>query len=256
VGAHSQGRIDGVDVVGKIFVDMRHRTCLRAECPTCYEKWAGKGAHKIEYRLSQWRGSGRVIHLMISVPSRLYHLSMVELRILAYRVAREIGFFGGSCIVHPFRQRCKICGSPKDTMTDRCLNCGCGEFLWVFSPHFHLLGYGWILGEKVKELYESEGWISKNLGIRDSVGATALYQLSHAGIHKNHHTITWFGALAYNKLKVAPEIVESKVCPLCGGDLIRLLWVGDGECPVPGEEGEYFVEPEGWVPGYSWPGIG
>jgi len=47
------------------------------------------------------------------------------------------------------------------------------------SPHFHILGYGWV--HHVKENYESNGWIVKNLGIRNSVRATAHYQLSHCG---------------------------------------------------------------------------
>lgn len=244
VEAHSQACLDK-EVVGKVFVDMRRRTCLRASCPICYEKWASKEAHKIEYRLSQWRGSGRPIHLMISVPRSLWHIPPEDLRPRIYRVARKVGCFGSSCIIHPNREKCKFCGSLKDEFTKKCESCGCSEFSWYFSPHFHLIGYGWIRGDKVKDLYEKEGWITKNLGIRDSVLSTAFYQLSHAGIKKGKHTVTWFGRLSYNKLKVVPEIVERKKCPLCGADLGRIRWVGEGNMPFE-DEGEYFDKADNW----------
>jgi hypothetical protein len=113
-----------------------------------------------------------------------------------------------------------------------------------------MIGYGWIKG--VAENYEASGWIVKNAGVRESVGATALYQLSHAGVHAHHHTVTWFGKLAYNKMRVVPEVPEEEVCPLCGGKLSKVAWVGEGVCPVPEEEGEYFVEPSGWIPSHGW----
>lgn len=250
VEAHAQERIDQ-DVAGKVFVEVTRRSCLRAVCPICYEKWAGKEAHKIEYRFSQWKGSGKAIHVMISVPRGLWNVPLEGLRSKIYKVARGVGFFGGSCIPHPFRQICDYCGSPKDSFTDRCLNCGCSEFSWVFSPHFHLIGYGWIRGDRVKELYEREGWITKNLGLRDSVIATAQYQLSHAGIKEGKHTVTWFGAFSYNKLRVVPEVQEKPCCPLCGAELVLLRWRGGGDPPFE-EEGEYLDSPENW----GWRGFG
>jgi hypothetical protein len=245
VEAHNQSRLDGVDVVGKAFVKLKRRTCLRAVCPTCYEKWAGKEAHKIGYRLDQWHGSGQVIHVIISVPERLYCVPMENLRSKIYDVARKVGLFGGSVIPHPYRERCKICGSLKDSLTKQCENCGCSEFNWVVSPHFHLLGYGWIHGDRVSEIYKKEGWIIKNIGIRVSVESTALYQLSHAGVHEKYHTVTWFGRLAYNKLRVKPEVVEKDKCPICDSELVRLVWDGEGECPFE-NEGDYFDKATNW----------
>ena len=254
VEAHSQACLDK-DVVGKVFIDLRKRTCLRAKCPTCYEKWAGKEAHKIEYRLSQWKSSGKAIHLMVSVPRDLWYIPLEDLRPRIYKVARRVGFFGGSCIVHPFRQKCVYCGSPKDTLLERCLNCGHSHFKWFFSPHFHLIGFGWIRGDRVKEQYEKSGWISKNLGVRDSVFSTAHYQLSHCGTKEGKHSVTWFGRLSYNKLRVVPEIVEKRTCPLCGAELVRLLWVGGGSCPYEAE-GEYYDDPDNWVGSLGWHGGG
>lgn len=245
VEGHKQSCLDR-DVVGKVFVKLKKRTCLRPSCPVCYEKWAGKEAHRIEYRLKQWHSSGQVIHVTISVPQRLWYKDLGGLRSEIYRVARKVGFFGGSCIVHAERERCVFCGEHKDTETKRCLKCGCSDFKWVFSPHYHLLGYGWIHGHKVSELYQKEGWIVKNLGLRNSVGGTALYQLSHCSTHETRYGITWFGRLAYNKLKVVPEPIEKEICPLCKAELVKLSWVGLGEMPFK-EEGDYIDKRDNWI---------
>lgn len=248
VEAHTQSRIDGENVLNKVFLDLRRHSCGRLECPICYEKACSKEAHRITWRLeNSWlMRHGKIIHVAVSVPKSLYHLSGEELRSKVYAKAKKVGFFGGSDIFHPAREVCVLCGSNKDNELDRCENCGCSEFRWYYSPHFHLLGFGWIDGNKVAELYKKEGWIIKNLGIRVSVESTAFYQLSHCGIHKKHHSVTWFGNCSYNKLRIPKEEIEKKVCPLCGSELIKLHWIGNGDMPIPNEEGEYFVDPGGW----------
>ena len=215
------------------FIKRMVSTCLRAVCPVCYQKWAGKQAHAIAYRLDQARrGNAKEIHVQISLPRSDYFLvedDYSKLRRKIYSLLKKSGFWGGSCIFHPFRLNKSI-------------------KKWYFSPHFHIIGYGWIRGKKVKAIYEKTGYIIKNLGVRKSVVATAQYQLSHAGIKSGTHTITWFGSVAYNKIKIIPEVVEPEVCPECGNRLIRVAYVGDGEDPL-GErpEGEYWIEPGGWA---------
>jgi len=209
---------------GKVFVQMRKRTCLRAECPICYEKWAGKEAGKIEHRLAAWSGRRKVIHVVAS-PKKHRRVPFERLRAQCYRVLRKSGVLGGSVIFHPFRQR-------KRTKE------------WYLSPHFHVLGYGWIV--KTKEGYKEHGWVVKNVGTRKTVSGTALYQLSHSGIHKKYHSVTWFGHLSYNKLKVAPRPKpEKERCPMCNQELRRLYYFGSEE--LPSEEGSYWMDPEGFV---------
>jgi hypothetical protein len=106
-----------------------------------------------------------------------------------------------------------------------------------------MIGFGWI--EHTKEGFESHGWIVKNARIRKTVGGTALYQLSHAGVNKKYHTVTWFGVLSYNKLRVAPREEPVEVCPLCG-EKLRELWYFGAE-KLPEEEGDYWLELEGWL---------
>jgi hypothetical protein len=139
----------------------------------------------------------------------------------AIRVSKRVGIVGGSMIYHPFREnRSKT---------------------WFFSPHFHVIGYGWHRGFKVS------GWVVVNHGVRKSVHATVMYQLSHAGVHEKYHTTTWFGDLSYNKLKVPLLIVEKPKCPLCGSELVPLIYVGEGSVPPPVDEGDYFLCAEDWI---------
>lgn len=250
--AHNQQNLDR-DVVGKAYIKIVKKSCLRAVCPICYEKWASKEAHKIEYRVIQWHGSGRPIHVMLSIPESLFDRPMEELRIIGYRIARSVGIFGGSCIPHPFRERCSVCGAHKDTVTERCEKCGSDTFQWILSPHFHIIGYGWIRGDKVRDVFKKEGWITKNLGVRESVSSTAFYQLSHAGVKEGLHTVTWFGRLSYNKLKVEPEPEKKDTCPLCGADLVRIRWASL-DSSIDFEEGEFFDDPKNWEPVFMFKG--
>jgi hypothetical protein len=179
---------------------------------------------------------GAVIHLAVSPSEKDFaNLSYEELRVKAYAVARKSGFLGGSCMFHPYREN--------DNGT------------WRFSPHFHMIGYGWIHG--TKEGYESHGWIVKNLGVRDSVFATAMYQLSHCGVHEKYNSVTWFGRLSYNKLRnVAPMKAEKHVCPVCGAELVQLLYCGRPEDLPEVDEGvgfwfdsSMFIERSRWSNG-------
>jgi len=210
------------DFRGKVYVEIRRRTCLRAECPVCYEKWAGKEASKIVYRLGHYHlKHGRVIHVVLSPRS---HQNIEKLRKEAYKLAREAGILGGVLIVHPFRRVCVFCGSQPSHGYRSCPECGGSSFRWVWSPHFHVLGYGWV--KNTAQIYARTGWVIKNLGVRKTVGGSALYQLSHAGVKKKTHTITWFGQLAYNKLKI-PKMLkpEKPKCPLCGNELRCILMI-------------------------------
>jgi len=224
------------DHVGKVYIEMYKRSCLRSVCPVCYEKWAGKEAHKIAHRLSAvGRSMGRVIHLTVS-PCRedVFNLTFERLRAKSYSIVRKNGFLGGSCIFHPFRED--------------------DNGFWYFSPHFHMIGYGWIHG--TKEGFEAHGWIVKNIGVRETVSGTALYQLSHCGIHEKYHAVTWFGKLSYNKLRhLAPAEIEKHQCPMCGADLVDLHYVGrEEDLPDREERVGFWMAPELFTIRNRWDG--
>lgn len=230
VEEHVQSKFD-IDVVGKIYVKVKKKSCGRPQCPKCYESWASREAHRIEYRISNYKmKKSKPIHFIVSPPKKLWHLSLEELRKLSYFYAKKVGFVGGSCIFHPFRQ----CSYTKR---------------WYVSPHFHMLGFGWIKGEIVSSIFKEFGWIFKNKGVRKSVGSTAFYQLTHSGIwygEGKKHNVTWFGYLSYSRLKVKPELEKLDLCPLCGQELRKLVWCGGGGCPIPEKEGDYIIPKEGW----------
>ena len=211
---------------GMVFIKRIKRTCARAECPVCHGSWAGKQAEKISWRIKQWKVKGKPIHVVVSVPEKLWFEDFKNLRRLAYKWVKKANFWGGSVIWHPFRQ------------TD--------DGRWYFSPHFHMIGYGWI--RNTSKIFKDSGWIIKNVGVRDSVGATAYYQLTHAGIHLKYHTVTWFGSLSYNKLRCDPlPKKDSDVCPLCDRELVRVFWVGEGVDPLPDVEMGFYIDPGGWI---------
>jgi hypothetical protein len=252
VEAH-QGALDDPERNGKAFVQGYYRSCNRKECPKCYESWAALEASRSLYRLLSYSVSKKMvrelyeikdpekrsmyveaafkhskrkpIHLILSVSEEDWSLSIESLRSKAYKIAKKSGFKGGLSIFHPFREH-HIKKS------------------WYWSPHFHMVGYGWI--RNVRSLYQGHGWVIKNAGVRKSVFATLLYQLSHAGVHKDHHVVTWFGSLAYNKLIVDPEPEVKPCCPLCGSELVELVFVGGLDRPPPDEEGMFWLEAEDW----------
>lgn len=264
---HGAARVDCGDffTIGCLehgYIEIHVKSCMRADCPICRQKWAGRLAGKAENRISQVHGLGPAKHITISLPQGDYGLvsetgkrinpetgkrvkGYPDLRAEVYKILKRVGVRGGLLIFHPFRRRCPRCGSVPSIGHDACFSCGNLWFEWYFSPHFHIVGFGWVKG--TSEEYLKSGYVVKNIGRRKSVGGTVLYQLSHAGVHLAYHVITWFGALSYNKLKVEPEDRPGNTCPTCGAGLLPCRYFGVGEDLLAGQpEGGYWIDPEGW----------
>mgnify|MGYP001321495474 FL=1 len=176
----------------------------------------------------------RPIHVVLSPPKHAIDESIRGFRKgrrLAYRIAREEGLIGGAVIFHPYQLHCPRCYCPIPDYGKTCPKCGGSSFVWVWSPHFHVVGFGWIHG--VAEGFLKHGWVVKNLGVRESVFATFLYLLSHSGVSAVH-TTTWFGALSYNKMRAIPVLnAPLELCPYCKHVLLPLKWVGGLDRPPP-----------------------
>jgi len=212
---------------GKGFVKTFQRSCYRAVCEICYKKWMARESNKATKRIEKYEKMSKenAKHIIISVPSWLYHKSKKELAKESYKILKDVGCVGGTAIFHPFRYK-------KDLK------------MWYYSPHFHVIGFGWI--ENTVENYYKNGWIVKNKGFRDSTFATVYYQLSHAGIKKHNHTLVWFGDLSYSKLKVEKEEIEANICPYCHDKLREVESYGLFYCKPPDTEVELLVDLIGW----------
>ncbi len=104
---------------------------------------------------------------------------------------------------------------------------------WIVRPHFHILGFGWVIN--TKKISDSDGWVIKNKGLRDSLHSTIYYQLSHAGVSDGVHAITWFGSLSYRAkyssyFKVKDED-EHGFCDYCHCMLVDFEYIGLGKPP-------------------------
>ena len=193
-------------------------TCDRAECPDDYKIWLIQSTKYITKRIKAGEPNRyrKPIHVTVSPDKRAWsRFDQTEgyrkTRRKAIRIAKKAGLIGGALIFHPYREDNKQ--------------------KWYFSPHFHILGYGWIV--QTKAIYDKSGWIVKNHRIRKSIGATAYYQLSHAGIKKRHHVISWFGALSCRALKVERDKNEEfETCPVCDSRLKRVIYYGLGDNPM------------------------
>ena len=212
---------------GKAFVKAYRKSCMKASCPICWRPWSVKRSHRVAHRMRSFKPSKyrSPIHVVFSPPEHEYlNLSGVKgLRQKMYKLSKIVGLYGGMSVFHPYR-------------------CGTGE--WHFSPHFHTLGYGWVHG--TKEVYENDGWIIKNIGVRKDVVRVSIYLLSHAGIKEKQHTITWFGELGYAKLKISPEEEEEKTCPYCQAPLVLLEWFATDRGPPIDDAFEGLIDSEGW----------
>jgi hypothetical protein len=125
-------------------------------------------------------------------------------------------------------------------------------FGWRLGFHFHIIGF--LKGgyrcrgctnlccsgcsgheERWRKERERSGWVIKvamdregNVGKRISISWTAFYQLEHSTVQtdvERPHPLTWWGICSYRRLKVRVEKVEH-VCPICGSDLVKLIYCG------------------------------
>lgn len=156
-----------------------------------------------------------------------------ELRKIAVKVAKKLGMRGFVTIFHPGR------------MIDR--KKGWIDENFVYSPHFHFVGFGWIDG--AKEISEIEGINFYNHGIRDSVFQTLKYEFSHCAIKSGSKTYSYYGCLHHSHLGKTPKMPRyNSRCPIltCLEFLRKCIWVGEGDCPIQDLIGTWLFVPGSW----------
>jgi len=214
---------------GKYFVRATKKSCFRAGCQTCWlEKWlareSSRATRRIEKYSDTWkkmnnqyaechiferRRSLKPIHVIVSPSWDDKFISFDLLKKKCRKLLNKAGVKGGLLIYHPFSYN-------EEEMT------------WTVRPHFHVIGFGWVVS--TKEISDEEGWVIKNKGLRDSLHSTIYYQLSHAGVSPEVHSVTWFGMLGYRAKYAINYKVEkddsSDFCEYCGFLLVNFTYVG------------------------------
>jgi hypothetical protein len=232
--------------------------CHRFACPDCRTEfapdgqelqsrgWEQRAALEIKDRLAYAVESkverGRVIHVVVSPPqdAAVDAIQILEtyrkLKAHGLKTYKRANMRGGCLVFHHARVPSKW------NARTRCVD----------GPHFHALGFGWIV--RTREIHESTGWVVRNLGVRRNVFRSALYILSHCSRPRSavvadpqgggyparsrgtERTIsrgtapsdedddrylalavTWWGTVSYNKLscRVNPAEGAGRYCGLC-----------------------------------------
>jgi len=230
----------------KMFVRRSKRSCFRAKCKVCWlEKWLARESHRATQRIENYidvfknlqfarhpkfqRKYLKPIHVIISPSWSDKFMRFDLLKNKARKLMNQAGIEGGLMIYHPFA-----------------LDSESGQ--WVTRPHFHVVGFGWVVD--TRKIQDSDGWVIKNKGLRNSLHSTIYYQLSHAGVSDDVHAITWFGSLGYrakyaDRFKVDDDD-ESDFCDFCGCMLVNFEYVGQDR--PPDYEFVGLVDAKNWKP--------
>ncbi len=211
----------------RVYVKQYQRSCYRACCKECYLKWIARQSNVATRRIEKYQNKTKnePKHIILSVHSSQYDLPYKILRDRMKQILKMAQFSGG-VIFHPFKR-------------DKSGN-------FYYAPHFHVVGFGYMF--LIQKTFGKFGWYIKICEERESIFQTFCYLLSHCGIKKRHHTMTWIGGLSYSKLKVEKE-PKITCCPVCGGDFMPIYY--DGVHPVVPPEGHFegLVDSDGgWYP--------
>jgi len=196
---------------GKIEAQSYQMKCIRSNCKTCYPSWIARATSKAYKRFKKFEmwyaGRDKLKHVIVSPPRWEHGKPLEELRKEMRKLCIRAGLRGGLDVIHPFR---------------------CKDGKWFFFSHFHVLAYGWV--KETENIFKDKGWIIKNKGIRKSIKGTISYILSHAGIKKRRHTVTWWGELSYRNLKLekTDDDENKHRCTLCNAVYKPLIYFKDG----------------------------
>jgi len=213
-----------------LYAQNKRLTCKSAKCSVCWDSWLVRESSRVTERIDEFRMLGErkgfrsttPIHVIVSPPKWIRNLSWTELKKTFRKMVKRAGIIGGVSMFHAGRL-----SSDKKT--------------WFYSPHFHMIGFGWVVN--TNKISSEEGWVIKNKGIRKTsaeVYSTVAYLLSHTAIAKGIHSVTWFGDLSYSakyasELKREIEESEADRCPYCSQYLV-LFNVNATDRPPPDKE--------------------
>lgn len=226
-------------------------------------------------------------HFVLSVNPGKYPEGTDEkkIRAAAVRICSKVGIEGGMLAVHPWRIKenvksrlGRICRKIEVTSLEEkekkfwvliredILKLGSWRSYIDWSPHVHILGYGYLLPQTTPEEKQafkkiSAGWFVKKIKrgsgydieqaplkecfdgqeVQDPVAATAYYILSHAALRKGRNLYVWFGFLNPQKLRKDGKVIADKVpvvCPKCNSPVVFGEDTFDNFIYTPGSKGD------------------
>lgn len=241
--------------------------CGRLSCPICVRGAAAKIAGKMARRAWLWRlmiqqeTKGKKnpypSHIVESIPgnSPFWDWSKSKQNRVIADCRKIAGIEGGLSISHPWR-------FTKD-----------GKKTPRYSPHQHLLAYGWVVEDAYEQILAKHGIKvlyhkvrNGTLTSHDDVFRVCMYLLSHCEVKARSHAYRWFGDLSYNQVNnetleqyrdlemVArdTDIEKSKSCRECGAELKPARIVPEclhrtSEYPDPQSQDRGVVWPRGFL---------
>ena len=224
----------------KAMIQHTKLSCFRSSCEYCWlEKWLARESRRATLRIEKYQnlvtqmGKTRFtkpIHVIVSPSWKDKFIRFDLLKKRCRELLKEAGVQSGLMIYHPF-------SLDKKTLK------------WKTRPHFHVIGFGWV--HDTKKISDENGWVIKNKGVRKSLHSTVYYQLSHAGVSDNIHSITWYGDLGYRSkyaelIKVEPD-EPNDYCDFCGEILVNAEFIATDR-PPPEAEFVGLVDPFDWSP--------
>lgn len=232
--------VDGIDYTGKAFMYPIFYSCDRPSCEICGKRsWRGRAARHIEEVLtpiSKLLGLP-IEHIIVSVHWSEWDVPVSRLMVSAVKALRACGVLGESKMLHADRRgrmgihfhclgfikdgyKCRDC--EKHPFASEKVCAGCSGLEALAREVEKVSGY------TVKVAVDKEGLTRK----RDSVRATANYQLSHASVLKgvDRFRVVTYAGICSNKSKskvgAKPLVKESLKCPVCKHKQLFYDYVG------------------------------
>lgn len=174
-----------------------------------------------------------------------------------------LGVTAACVIAHPYR----IIPDMKQFVNDNASAAGMSRYQWAlsqpnfadyvyFSPHLHLLCYGFLMDSE--EFERLTGWVYRNHRARDHQGLrkTLYYILTHAWVRGNSKVVRyWRGMSSRNLGCNKTGYLEEEACPICGAPVVKVYPTHPDEdlrfCEVVVkwiEVREYFIRKKGGGP--------
>jgi len=215
-------------------------SCFRSACEYCWlEKWLARESRRATLRIEKYqkvikqidhKRFANPIHIIVSPKWKDKFMRYDLLKKKCRDILTKSGVKDGLMIFHPFKLDKK-------------------KMKWVCMPHFHVIGFGWLLDNNKNT--NKDGWVIKNKGVRESLHSTIYYLLSHAGVSEHIHSVTWYGGLGYRSkyamLIKVPNEEPNDYCDFCHEILVNAVFVATDRGP-PDKEFVGLVNHCDWSP--------